>query len=130
MTAERLICWPCEPHRLGLLEQIDRGIRLPPLECQEGRHDRAGLDCAAIAQGPAPRRAPEPCEESCPGWAVFYVDGVREGEPENSDWDRLEIERCDQCWIGVPYAPWDEDFARFEVCRTALEQARAEESAA
>lgn len=58
-----------------------------------------------------PRRSPKPCSDDCPGWAVFDAG------------DDLEIERCDDCWHGVPDAPSDAYFAGFDTCQAALEAA-------
>lgn len=57
-----------------------------------------------------PRRSPEPCEESCPGWAVFGVDR----DPG------LEIQACDACWHGQPNAPDDDEYRLHPVCIAAL----------
>jgi hypothetical protein len=52
-----------------------------------------------------PRRPPVSCCEGCKGWAVF---------------NETDIQRCDQCWSGVPDAPLDEYFEAFSECQVEL----------
>jgi hypothetical protein len=54
------------------------------------------------------RMPPRPCYDGCQGWDIFNADGV------------LEIERCDECWNGVPDAPTDSYYQAQPECQAAL----------
>jgi hypothetical protein len=54
------------------------------------------------------RMPPRPCYDGCKGWDIFNADGV------------LEIQRCDECWAGVPDAPTDSDYQALPECQAEL----------
>ena len=61
-----------------------------------------------------PRRAPEPCDPDCPGWAIF-----------DEGTDRCGIARCDSCWCSVPDPERldDADYECHPICQSALDDA-------
>lgn len=54
------------------------------------------------------RKLTEPCEPSCPGWAVFE---------ENTG---LCIQACDSCWEGIPERLKDDETAAMPEARALL----------
>lgn len=84
-------------------------MNAPALSPRGSSSGGRGRGCALLGRGYQPRRSPKPCSEDCDGWAPF-----------ESDAHGLVIERCDECWHGVPGAPADEDYLHFSVCRMAL----------
>lgn len=59
------------------------------------------------------KASPQPCDPTCPGWAVFNEETCP------------AIQACDACWHGVTDAPTDDDYQADPECRAALAKAQA-----
>jgi hypothetical protein len=105
-----------------------------PANIEECEND----ECTGCAWCDPPRRAPEPCDPGCPGWAVFDCQRCTVHDPDcygqecdcySADCSTLMIDECIDCWHGVPDAPGEEYYQAHPVCLTQLAAERSAERA-
>lgn len=91
----------------------------------DGR-EHAGAIFAAELVHAEPPRPPEPCDPTCPGWAVYWTGGADEHLYPDDTIEQARARRsilaCDACWFGVSDAPGDEVYQQHPACLAELER--------